>query len=56
MLNYKQNGDIYLGRIRVWNQYRQSPPRWLMLAYASGTLSVAWLAIHGLHILLDTTL
>lgn len=56
MIDYKRNGDIYLGPIRVWNQYRQSPPRLLMLVYAVGGTASGWLAINGLHILLDTTL
>lgn len=56
MLNYKQNGDVHLGPVRVWNQFRQSPPRWLMFVYAAGTMATGWLAVNGLHILLDSTL
>ena len=44
---YKDNGDVYFGRIRVWNAFRQSPPRWLMMLGASSALFLGWVVLQG---------
>lgn len=53
MVKHKPNGDIFVGPVRVFNGFKQSPPNWLMLIGAVSVLLAGYAGIHGLYIALD---